>query len=101
LKLVPQQILEQFPSRVQPLGLNSRRGERVETEPGGSDQEMLTATHDPQECGIETVRYVPVSSVAFQPGNGLPGLHVRFRCEMVVPSAPGAPEFPFQFVVDF
>jgi hypothetical protein len=44
--------LEQFPSCVQPLGLNSRRGEQVETKPSGSDQEMLTATQDAAECGI-------------------------------------------------
>jgi hypothetical protein len=56
LEAMPQTELEQFPSRVQPLGLNSRRGERVKTEPGGSNHAMLTATHDPQNCGIETVR---------------------------------------------
>jgi hypothetical protein len=52
LKGVPTGDLEQFPSRFQPLGLNSRRGEQVETKPSGSDQEMLTATQDAAECGI-------------------------------------------------
>jgi hypothetical protein len=52
LKTVLAGVLEQFPSCVQPLGLNSRRGEQVETKPSGSDQEMLTATQDAAKCGI-------------------------------------------------
>jgi hypothetical protein len=85
LKTVLTGDLEQFPSCVQPLGLNSRRGEQVETKPSGSDQEMLTATQDAAECGIRDGALMYRCHPGLSNRASSPGLHVRFRCEMGFP----------------
>ena len=64
LKAAPTKDLEQFPFRVSVTRLNSRRRERVEIKPNGSDQEMLTATRAPLNAGLRRCVDLTVSSVA-------------------------------------